>query len=68
MAAEEAAMGGGAAGARGAAGAAGSPMMGGGRGQRGQDDQEHKRPSWLVESDEGIFGTDERTVPPVIGE
>jgi hypothetical protein len=67
-AAEKAAMGGSAAGARGGAGAAGSPMMGGGRGQRGQDDQEHKRPSWLVESDDGIFGTDERTVPPVIGE
>jgi len=57
----------GAAGARGGAGGSGMPM-GGGRGGRGQDDQEHKRPSWLVETDEGIFGTDEKTVPPVIGE
>jgi hypothetical protein len=67
MAAEEAAMGQGTAGARGASGAGGAPMMGGGGRGRGQDDQEHKRPSWLVESDEGIFGTDEKTVPPVIG-
>ena len=57
----------GATGTRGAAGGSGMPM-GGGRGGRGQDDQEHKRPSWLVETDEGIFGTDEKTVPPVIGE
>jgi hypothetical protein len=42
--------------------------MGAGRGQRGQGDAEHKRPSWLVETDEGIFGTDEMTAPPVIGE
>ena len=43
--------------------------MGAGRGgQRGQEDAEHKRPSWLVEQDEGIFGTDEMTAPPVIGE
>jgi hypothetical protein len=44
-----------------------TPMTGA-RGQRGQQDKEHKRPSWLLESDEGIFGTSELTAPPVIGE
>jgi hypothetical protein len=66
-AAEESAMGG----ARGATGTSGSSGMGGaprGGGQRGQGDQEHKRPDWLLENDEGIFGTDELTAPPVIGE
>jgi hypothetical protein len=56
------------AGARGATGASGAGGMGAGRGQRGQGDAEHKRPSWLVETDESIFGTDEATAPPVIGE
>jgi hypothetical protein len=42
--------------------------MGAGRGQRGKDDEEHKRASFLVEADpDSIFGTDERTAPPVIG-
>jgi len=61
------------AGAAGAAGRAGTSGMGGmggahgGKGQGGEDD-EHTRPSWLVEEDpEGIFGTDEKTAPPVIG-
>jgi hypothetical protein len=63
-AAEEAAMG--PAGSRGAAGGMGG--MGAGRGAKGQGDSEHKRPDWLVENDEGIFGTDEMTAPPVIGE
>ena len=69
-AAEESAMGSGAAGARGAAGEQGAGGMGAGagRGQRGKEDEEHKRPSFLVEADpDSIFGTDERTVPPVIG-
>jgi hypothetical protein len=72
-AAEESALGRGVAGTRGMAGeAGGSGMgaggMGGGRGQRGKDDEEHKRASFLVEADpDSIFGTDERTVPPVIG-
>lgn len=73
-AAEESAMGRGVAGARGMAGAEGesgssSPgSMGAGRGQRGKDDEEHKRASYLVESDpDSIFGSDERTAPPVIG-
>lgn len=52
-------------------GAPGASGMGSGMGrggQRGKDDAEHKRPSWLVETDEGIFGTDQLTAPPVIGE
>jgi hypothetical protein len=55
-------------GAPGARGAGGMGAMGGGRGAKGQGDSEHKRPAWLVENDEGIFGTDELTAPPVIGE
>ncbi|HVV22778.1 MAG TPA: hypothetical protein VHF06_25300 [Pseudonocardiaceae bacterium] len=70
-AAEESAMGRGIAGARGVAGEPGSASpggMGAGRGQRGKDDEEHKRASFLVESDpDSIFGSDERTAPPVIG-
>ncbi|HEY0804313.1 MAG TPA: hypothetical protein VGD84_04585, partial [Pseudonocardiaceae bacterium] len=67
-AAEESALGRGIAGTRGA----GQPGMGGpmgaGGGGRGKDDEEHKRPSFLVEADpDSIFGTDERTAPPVIG-
>jgi hypothetical protein len=60
----------GAAGARGAAGSSGTGGMGAGRGggSRGQGDGEHKRASYLVEADpDSIFGTDERTAPPVIG-
>lgn len=31
--------------------------------------EDHRRPSYLVESDpDGLFGTDEMTPPPVIGE
>jgi hypothetical protein len=72
-AAEESALGRGVAGTRGMAGepggsGAGAGGMGAGRGQRGKDDEEHKRASYLVEADpDSIFGTDERTVPPVIG-
>lgn len=69
---------GGAAAARGGAGAgmgrggAGmGGMMGGagaGKGQGGED-KEHKRASFLQENDpNSLFGTDEKTVPPVIGE
>jgi hypothetical protein len=67
-AAEEGAMGGGGAGAAGARGSSGMGGMGAGRGAKGQGDAEHKRPDWLLENDEGIFGTDELTAPPVIGE
>ena len=39
-----------------------------GRRSEGADDTEHERPSYLVERDpQGLFGTDERTAPPVIG-
>jgi hypothetical protein len=58
--------------ARGGAGAGRGGMGGmgghGGRGQ-GEDDEEHDRPSFLVEPDpHDTFGTDEVTAPPVIGE
>ncbi|MGQ0837978.1 hypothetical protein [Actinokineospora sp.] len=61
--------GGGAAGAgRGGAASGGGMGGGGGRGQGGED-SEHQRPAFLVEADpEGIFGTDEITAPPVIGQ
>jgi hypothetical protein len=57
---------------RGSAGASGrggmSGMGHGGKGEGGEDD-EHQRPSWLIEPDpDEIFGTNERTAPPVIGE
>jgi hypothetical protein len=56
------------AGARGAAGPAGVGGMGAGRGRKGATDEEHQRPSYLVERDpESIFGVDETTAPPVIG-
>jgi hypothetical protein len=65
--AEAAGGGRGAAGARGGAGMAGMPM-GAGRG-RGDEDTEHERPAYLQEADpESLFGTDEVTAPPVIGE
>lgn len=58
--------GGGGAGGRGGAGAMGG--MGGRRGE-GEEDDEHKRPSFLVEGDpDAVFGTDQMTAPPVIGE
>jgi hypothetical protein len=54
------------------AGAAGEPGMGGGmgagQGRKGEDDQEHKTAEYLQEADpDAIFGSDEMTVPPVIG-
>ncbi|MEV6625257.1 hypothetical protein AB0M83_00135 [Amycolatopsis sp. NPDC051106] len=57
----------------GAAGKPGSPGMGGmghgAKGGKGEEDAEHQRASYLVEADpESVFGgSDERTVPPVIG-
>ncbi|MFC7618328.1 hypothetical protein ACFQV2_38135 [Actinokineospora soli] len=45
--------------------------MGAGAGARGQggEDEEHTRASFLVEDDpEALFGTDQATAPPVIGE
>ncbi|CAM4183610.1 hypothetical protein KIPE111705_43995 [Kibdelosporangium persicum] len=54
-----------------AAGRGGMPGGGmggaGGRGQGGED-EEHQRPSYLVEPDpDATFGTDQMTAPPVIG-
>ncbi|RZQ62031.1 hypothetical protein [Amycolatopsis suaedae] len=44
-------------------------MGGAGRGGQGSEDEEHTRPAFLVEGDpDEIFGTDQRTAPPVIGE
>ncbi|WP_132115056.1 hypothetical protein [Actinocrispum wychmicini] len=40
----------------------------GGRGAKDGEDAEHKRRYGLAEDGEERFGTDERTVPPVIGE
>ena len=54
-----------AAGARGASGAGGS---GAGRGGKREEDAEHKTAEYLQEDDpDAIFGTDQKTVPPVIG-
>lgn len=55
-----------AAAGRGGMGAAG---MGAGAGRgKGEDDAEHQRPTYLVEADpDDVFGTDQRTAPPVIG-
>ena len=67
--------GGGYAGARGGSSGSsssmGRPMMGGmggaGRGQGG-DDEEHERKYLIEEDGNSLFGTDELTAPPVIGE
>jgi hypothetical protein len=71
LAAEEAAAMRGGAGGAGAAsrgGAGGMAGVPGGHGQ-GDEDEEHQRPSFLVEGDpDAVFGTDEMTAPPVIGE
>lgn len=61
------------AGGRGGAGRGGTgamgPMGAGGRRADGDDDDEHQRPDYLIEADpDAIFGTDQRTSPPVIGE
>lgn len=58
---------GGAAGGRGMGAMGGG--MGGGRGGQGGEDEDHQRPTYLVEGDpDAVFGTDQRTAPPVIGE
>nr|CTQ94551.1 glycine-rich protein [Kibdelosporangium sp. MJ126-NF4] len=57
---------GGAAGGRGGMGAGG--MGGGGARGEGGEDEEHQRPSYLVEPDpDATFGSDQMTAPPVIG-
>ncbi|RZS41293.1 hypothetical protein EV193_103615 [Herbihabitans rhizosphaerae] len=59
---------GGAASGRGGAAGMGGMPFGGGAGSRGEDDQEHRRPKWLVEGDpDSLFDTDQVTAPPVIG-
>ncbi|MFD2397890.1 hypothetical protein ACFSVJ_15630 [Prauserella oleivorans] len=40
---------------------------GAGRGQ-GSDDEEHQRKFLIDEDGNTLFGTDEKTAPPVIGE
>ena len=58
------------AGAAGASGRGGGMSGMGGHGGKGQggEDSEHQRPSYLIEEDpDGLFGTDEKTAPPVIG-
>ena len=60
-----------AAAARAAGGRGGQmgPMGAGGRQGEREDDDEHQRPDYLIEADpDAIFGTDQRTSPPVIGE
>lgn len=58
--------------AGGMGGRPGGPGMGGGMpgGRRkGEDDEEHERPSYLVEGDpESTFGNDQMTAPAVIGD
>ncbi|RZS44918.1 PPE family protein [Herbihabitans rhizosphaerae] len=57
---------GGRGGGAGRGGMGGMPM--GGAGAQGDEDQEHQRPTYLVEADpDALFGTDEKTAPPVIG-
>ncbi|MTD57793.1 hypothetical protein [Amycolatopsis pithecellobii] len=62
-----------AAGGAGRTGAAGRPGAGAGMGHggkgKGEEDEEHQRPTWLIEPDpDEVFGTSQRTAPPVIGE
>lgn len=60
--------GGGFGGRGGAGGMGGMHGMGGQRGEE-EEDGEHSRPSYLVEGDpDAVFGTDQMTAPPVIGE
>ncbi|GAB3395876.1 hypothetical protein [Amycolatopsis echigonensis] len=57
------------AGTAGKAGAAGMGGMGGGaKGGKGQEDEEHQTKYLLEEDGNDIFGSDQMTVPPVIGE
>jgi hypothetical protein len=44
------------------------PMGAPGRGANGEDDKEHKTAEYLQEADpDALFGSDQQTVPPVIG-
>ncbi|MEC3979991.1 hypothetical protein [Amycolatopsis sp. H20-H5] len=45
------------------------PLGAAGRTAEGEEDAEHQRPDFLIEPDpDAVFGTDQRTSPPVIGE
>lgn len=62
---------GGAAAAGGARGMGGMPMGaagGAGRGGQGSEDEEHETKYLLKEDGDSLFGSDEMTAPPVIGE
>ncbi|WP_160148757.1 PPE domain-containing protein [Amycolatopsis alkalitolerans] len=62
---------GGVGGGAGASGRAGSPGMGGmgrGAGGKGGDDEEHQTKYLVGDDPNELFGTDELTAPPVIGE
>jgi len=49
--------------------ASGTPMGAAGQRGQGEEDEEHKRPDYLLEADpDAVFGTDVRATPPVIGE
>ncbi len=43
-------------------------MGGAGRGGQGSEDEEHETKYLLKEDGDSLFGTDEMTAPPVIGE
>ncbi|WP_190822233.1 hypothetical protein [Saccharopolyspora pogona] len=63
--------GGSAAGAGARGGSAGAPGGAGGAGRgkpQGEEDQEHERPSWLLEDDDVFTNDMERTAPPVFGD
>ena len=70
QATEESMLGGGPGGGMGPGGAPGEEgPMGSGAGGRREEDGEHKSASYLQEADpDALFGTDEMTAPPVIGE
>jgi hypothetical protein len=54
---------------RGATAGQGMGAGGRGRGAKDEEDQEHERPSYLIEADpDSTFGTDEVSAPPVIGQ
>lgn len=59
---------GGAAGAAGRAGMSGMGGMGHGGKGKGEDDEEHETKYLVSEDPNELFGTDELTAPPVIGE
>lgn len=53
-------------GARGGASPMGGMGAGAGRGGQGEEDKEHRRPTYLVETDD-VFGDERLVAPPVIG-